>query len=387
MAVISLGYSNSRDFLYKTLSSAQRCKTLYSSLEDPSLMEILTKQINSLRPDTPLGDLKKKLPTPLKDVFERLYREEDSSEIILKDFSVAMCGNPIFRSFRGLSGGVIFVKGGDSQLVFKWTSPWEMACHRIFTLFIKIINIPNLHIPEAKNLSKKPPMVSWLAQPSPDERTRTAPSCLILFAKAPGATLLDFISGRYKSLTPEQKDQLWHTLGMIAIIDLTLAHQDRLFKLGLPFLRKLDSDYGMYANLGNLMVDVIDATLHFSLIDNSSDLDIERIKYLRPFFQGDERAFNTLIGIMKDQIIESVNRATFPMEKTPEIHANLEAFKADIFLTEDQLKSGMKEMTRVIQEKIPTHLKLFKDIYPALSEAPKTRRVMSRLVASLPHFS
>jgi hypothetical protein len=384
MAVIPLGHLKSNYHLRDILSDIGRCRTFFDEATRLSLIECFAAHISILTEARGTIDLREKLPEIAKPVFDRLYRGDVPIEKIQDDFAVVMCGNPIFKSFRGLCGGVTFAKGPRDQLVFKWTAPWEMACHRIYTVFIKIINDRAIHIPEAKDLSKSPPEVSWLAQPTPDDRTKVAPSCLILFAKAPGATLIDFIAGRYSALTPQLKDELWVGLGKIAIIDLILAHQDRLFKLDLPRLRPHDGDYGLYANLGNLIIDILDDRLDFHLIDNGSDLEDERIKYLRPFFNGEEAQYDALIEIMKNQIVEALNRANFPIKKAGEISTNITAFRTDFLLAHDRLKFGMMEMMRHIQETIPANIKLFKNIYPVLQETPQARRVMSRLVACRP---
>jgi hypothetical protein len=387
MAIIPLGLLKSRDYLREAIWDAQRCDTLYEELQELSLLEVFIKNISILRSCERTADLVEHLPPCGKWVFNHLYRLEDPLEKIQTDFFAIMCGKPIFQSFRGLSGGVTFARGGKFQLVFKWTSPWEMACHRIFTQFIKIINIPTIHIPEAKDLSASPPPLRWLVQPAPDPCSRAQASCLILFAKVPGATLLDFIAGRYTMLNRLQKNELWHGLGKIAMIDLILAHQDRLFKLDLPWLRKQDGDFGLYANLGNLIINIVEDTLHFHLIDNGSELNDARIKYLRPFFNKKDSSYDALIEIMKMQVIEALNRATFPFDKTEEIHTNFEAFKRDILTAEESLKSGMKEMMIHIQATIPRNLRLFKNTYPAMQEKRKNRevrQVMSRLVACAP---
>ncbi len=377
---------------------------IYAAERRKKLLKILTK-------DEPLKELvfktstfpKESLPSYLEKItsessnenwrnFQNQYLTKNGINKFIEDLHSISKGPPIYRSVRGIASGVTFIDGGPSKLVLKWTYSLESVCQIIYCTFLKIIGDPALHTPKASDISKRHiPEVKWLRQPSRTHPLDTSSPCLMLYEKAPGATLIDFIAVRYNSLSKEQRLSLFNYIGKIAMLDLVLGHQDRFFKLDLPLrtkkLRKMDEDYGKYANLGNVLVNIEDTHLHFYLIDNAAYVYDENIKYLTPFFRAssDPKTSSRLIEIMTEQIIEALRRADFPSEITEKMAENISAFEEDLRSYEPHIQNGIRDMTKTLQQRfqIAHTIKAFKNLKPAFRHIPKMGRFFSRVMTCL----
>jgi hypothetical protein len=395
MPIFSLKTTRFQESLESHIYSAERRQKLLQILIDDEPLNRLIFEASTLPKEflsSYLEEITSRSANKEWVDFQSYYRSKDGINKFLEDLASITKGPPIYRSVRGIASGVTFIDGGPSKVVLKWTYPLESVCQRIYDTFLKIIQDPALHTPKASDISRKRiPEVKWLEQPSPTHPLDTPPSCLMLYEKAPGATLIDLIAVRYNFLTQEQKFSLFIYIGKIAMLDLILGHQDRFFKLDLPLrtekLRKMDEDYGKYANLGNILINIQKDTLHFYLIDNGAYIYDENIKYLTPFFRKshDPKTSSRLIQIMTEQILEALKRADFPSEITEEISESLAAFEADLHTHKFLIEKGIRDVTKTIQQRfqIAETIKAFKNLKPAFRHIPKMGKFLGRVNACL----
>lgn len=295
------------------------------------------------------------------------------------DLISILMGRVLYRSARGIASGVTFIIGGRGQkFVFKWTDYNECVSNKIYRLFLHIIGDPHISLPMSRSIrGHQIPSLKWLEQPPPKSDMERAPPCLMLYEQAPGAPFIDFIAAKYNLLNPEQQLCLFTLIGKIGMIDLVLGHQDRFFKLDLPLkshklIKMRDREYGEYANLGNLLVDIKDEEISVYLIDNGAYTHDQKIKYLTPFFRNveDPTTSSLLIDIMTEQILEAVKRADFFSKTTKEMEENLTQFSDDLVKNRRAIQKGIYEMTKTIQKKFenPLYSTCLRNLKPSFKQ-------------------
>jgi hypothetical protein len=365
-----------RKILYRNESlEAEVFKSALSSKDN--LVQFLTSTAANLK-DPKISSLFWQYITPLR-----------SPNLFLDDLSSIVRGRTIYKSVRGIASGVTFIDGGREKLLFKWTDYRECVSQKIYALFLKIIGDPYIHTPLGRAVHESQiPGLKWLHKPLPKSEMEKPPSCLMLYEKAPGAPFIDFIAQKYELLLPEQRVSLFTLIGKTVMLDLLLGHQDRFFKLELPLksaklVKMKEINYGEYANLGNLLVNIEDGAIHIYLIDNGAHVDDQKIKYLTPFFRAakNEATFSYLIEMITSQVIEAVKRAEFPSTVTIEMVKNMATFQADLLANKLAIQKGLQEMTQVLKERFENEgcLTLFKNLKPAFKRMGINGGFMNRI--------
>ena len=250
--------------------------------------------------------------------------DKELANQIYSDLTTLISAEPsILKSVRGVASGVWFINTSRSRFVLKWAPNSEYVCNTIYTTILQRINDPTLQVPDHFQIPKGWDLVPFDKSP-PGQRNKEKLTP-ILFSRAPGATLLDFVATRYHTLGQEEKNQLFQGLGKIVMLDLFLGHQDRLCKFDTTtttttFQKMRDADnFGEYANLGNLMISLQSGNVSFFLIDNTASCENSNINHLKPFLgtdkqikQGLDNAFSQVSQLMIQQLHGALTHAEFP---------------------------------------------------------------------------
>ena len=186
---------------------------------------------------------------------QMLYRDytKDKTQRFIKDLSIVLTRCPLRKSELGRSSGVFFVDCSskpEKSFVVKDARAEERTSHQVYVDALQVLKDPHLAIPEMRCMQNH----------------------LSAFAKVPGAPLSHFATSAYETLKPEQKKELFFSIGKLAMLDLALAGTDRLAD-------SFEEDQGFFSNLGNLMIHVNDnESITVFLIDNAIEIGKRKMK-------------------------------------------------------------------------------------------------------------
>lgn len=272
-------------------------------------------------------------------------------DLVCSELRFLLMTTPIIPSYRGLNGGVLFLNSQNSNFVLKVTSWWELACHRLYSLFLETLHDPTLHIPEGVKVKEEEQVFPSQIGDEIKSRKQWAllekglkNSIVVMFSKVPGASLLDFLSQQYDVLNDQQKQQLFVGMGKIVMLDFLLGHRDRLCSVKFGENGKLVSE-DEAANLGNVMIKIWpDGSLHFYLIDNSADVDMD-VKLITRFVRRPDLCSKEIVEVMQSQISKCFEQARFPSDQHSEkTQQNFTKFLGDFSVYKEVILSGIQEM-------------------------------------------